>query len=128
MSGEFTIEEGPKQRVLDLLSAAETDGKISKLVAAGAKAIVQNLPGLHCAINISFSDQTSGYATFSWQSHSEVVKDVPTDDERQMPNAAGWEIDRETGANVKWHDEWAGMRDRAMNERIKRELGREAIL
>lgn len=128
MSDHFTIEEGPKARVLALLEAAEKDNRLSKLAAAGARAVVNGLDDLYVSINIMFSDQKSGYANYSWHSHSEVLKDVPTDEERHFPNEAGWEVDPETGANVKWHDEWKGRRDTAIRERIKREFGREAVL
>lgn len=82
---ELTFEESPKEDVLARVDKALTEGRISKEIAAGAKAVIVALPGSLVSLNMNGSMEPSGYVTLSWHSHSDA-RDVPTDEERMMPN------------------------------------------
>lgn len=121
---ERAFEEGPKQKVLDLIDAAVSRGEVPSVVGEAAKGIVKTLPHENISIHLNGSDEASGYCHLSWHGHSEELKDVPTDVERKLPNEAGYDRDPETNAPIisdeTYHPEWAGMRTRAMSERLGR--------
>lgn len=118
-SFNHVIEETDKPKALALLAALQTEGRIGSAVATGMKAIIESLPGTQVSIAFNGSDDPSGYVYASWNSHS-VIKDVPTDEERQLPNEPGWDHNEPP----QWHPEWAGVRTAKMAER----LGRQPVL
>lgn len=117
VSFNIVIEEAPKAEVLNSLDQ-QTDA-VAQPIIDGMKAIVKGLKDDFVSIALTGCNDKSGYVTASWHSHSEV-HDLPTDEERMLPNEPGYERDEKGRQIGELRKDWAGMRDRAMTARLGR--------